>query len=368
MSTSPAPTAALAASPAPGIDPLHRYALIIDARSPHEYAEDHLPGALNLPVVNDREFAEVGTLHLTNPHAAYLIGAEHSLRNIADHLHRHLAAFRRGDRLLVYCFRGGKRSRIWADVLRNIGFAPEVLPGGWKAYRRWVREQLQALPGRFEYRVLAGLTGCGKTRLLQALERHGEQIVDLESLASHRGSLIGALPEQPQPSQKLFDSLLLERLQRCDPARPVWVESESKKIGNVQLPDALFDAMSRTPRIEVEAALADRVRLLEEDYPQFVAEPLQMVEKLGPLKPLVGGEELARWEALAREGLVSELFERVLVAHYDPSYQRSRQRASRGGEAEFRVSLVATDADELEATAGELAQRFGRVGMRASIG
>ena len=346
----------------PGIVAFKSYALIIDARSPHEYAEDHVPGAVNLPVVDDAEFAEVGILHLRNPHAAYLLGAEYSLRNIARHLRSHVAACDRNARLLVYCFRGGKRSRAWADVLRNIGYATDVLPGGWKAYRQWVRESLQMLPPRFEYRVLSGLTGCGKTRLLQTLERQGQQVVDLEGLAAHRGSLIGAVPDRPQPTQKLFDSLLLDKLRACDPARPVWVEAESKKIGNVQMPDALFQAMRRTPRIEICASIADRVRSLRQDYPNFVADPESMAQKLDPLRPLVGGEEVALWHALAHERRVDELFERVLVAHYDPSYERSRQRAALDGETKFRVELTPTDEEQLASAAAELARRFGAVG------
>jgi tRNA 2-selenouridine synthase len=228
-----------------GIDEFSRYALIIDARTPHEYDEDHLPGAINLPVVDDAEFAEVGIKHFNDPHAAYVVGAAYASKNIADHIRKHISKYRPSDRLLVYCFRGGKRSRVWADTLRNIGFQTDVLNGGWKEYRRWVMRSLEAMPACFEYRVLAGLTGCGKTRLLHSLESQGNQVLDLEGIASHRGSLLGSLPGEPQPTQKAFDSLLLARLRTFDPSRPVWVEAESKKVGNLQLPSALFDVMRR---------------------------------------------------------------------------------------------------------------------------
>ena len=186
------------------------YALVIDARSPHEYAEDHIPGAVNLPVVDDKEFAEVGIQHKTDKHAAYLVGVAYSLRNIADQIKPLISRYTPQDRFLVYCFRGGKRSRLWADNLRTIGFEVDVLTGGWKNYRRWVREGLDTLSRSFNYRVLCGPTGCGKTRLLHELRRQGEQVLELEGLAHHRGSLLGDLPGDPQPTQKLFDSALLD--------------------------------------------------------------------------------------------------------------------------------------------------------------
>jgi tRNA 2-selenouridine synthase len=343
-----------------GIDEFARYSLIIDARTPHEYEEDHLPGAVNLPVVDDAEFAEVGTTHVADPHAAYVIGAAYASGNLAGHIRNHISKYRPGDRLLVYCFRGGKRSRVWADTLRNIGFETDVLKGGWKAYRRWVMSSLGSLPARFEYRVLAGLTGCGKTRLLHALEREGNQVLDLEGLAAHRGSLLGAVPGEPQPSQKTFDSRLLDKLRAFDAARPVWVEAESKKVGNVQLPPALFDAMRRSRPFIVSAPIGERVRLLRDEYPNFVSHPEAMVEKLEPLKPSVGGEEVALWRTLAREGEVDRLFERVLIAHYDPSYRRSRERSPFDGGADTPVELPALDPPHLASVAAELTRRFGQ--------
>lgn len=302
------------------------YALVIDARSPHEYAEDHIPGAVNLPVVDDAEYAEVGTKHKTDKHAAYLIGVEYSLKNIASHIKPLISKYTPQDRFLVYCFRGGKRSRLWADNLRTIGFEVDVLAGGWKNYRRWVRAGLESLPRALTYRVLCGPTGCGKTRVLHELERQGHQVLELEGLASHRGSLLGALPGQPQPTQKLFDTMLLDTLRRFDPRRPVWLEAESKKIGNIQLPDALFEAMHVSPVVNIVAPMAERVTLWREDYPHFAADPVAMVRKLEPLKPLVGKDVLAEWMDFAVAGRVDELFESVMTKHYDPCYSRSTRR------------------------------------------
>lgn len=331
--------------------PFGDYALVIDARSPHEYLEDHLPGAVNLPVVDDAQFAQVGIQHKTDPHAAYLIGAQYSFQNLSEHTRALISRFKPDDRFLVYCFRGGKRSALWAANLRLIGFTVDVIPGGWKRYRNWVRETLATLPPAFDYRVLCGPTNCGKTRLLQALAHEGEQVLDLETLASHKGSLLGDLPGQPQPSQKYFDTLVLDVLRRFDPARPVWVEAESKKIGRLLVPEALTAAMRRAPTVHLSVPMAERVRLCREDYAHFAADPLSMVARLAPLKPLVGGEELALWHTLATEGRVDELFERVMTQHYDPAYARSTTREFGPGDAANRLALASLQPEALAATA-----------------
>lgn len=333
-----------------GIRPFASYARIIDARTPKEFAEDHLPGACNLPIVSQEEFAEVGTLHRTNPHQAYLVGAQYALRNVARYIGEVIAHHPPRDRLLIYCFRGGKRSRAWAEPLRNIGYPVDVLPGGWKAYRAWVREQLDQRPAQLQLRVLGGSTACGKTRLLQALAAEGAQVLDLEGIARHRGSLLGALPGQPQPTQKIFDSELLQALSRLDPTRPVWVEAESKKIGNVQLPTPLHEALRSAPIWRVSAPLTARVQVCREDYAHFAAAPLQMVAKLEPLKPLVGGETLATWRALAEAGDSDTLFASVMERHYDPCYERSLKRE----QALTPVALAGVDEASLRAAARAL--------------
>ncbi len=367
-SASPAP-AASAAPVAPAVPPvptddlglalglqaLGAYDMVIDARSPREYGEDHLPAAINLPVVDSAQYAVVGTLHKVDRHRAYLRGVADSLRNMADAIDQVIVGLPADARILVYCFRGGKRSRLWHDALRTIGFRVDLIPGGWKRYRAVVREQLSVLPGRLRFNVLAGATGTGKTRLLAALDRVGEQVLDLEGLANHRGSLIGALPGVEQPSQKYFDSLLLARLLSFDPARPVWIEAESKKIGAVQLPDGLYDAMHRSRTVfRLDAPMAERVRLWHEDFGHFARDPASLLERLRHLIPLIGNEEFGRWQALAEQGHLDALFERLMVAHYDPTYQRSSARNYQGLDMQ-QVALPALDPATLAAVAATLA-------------
>jgi tRNA 2-selenouridine synthase len=326
-----------------GVREFSAYSLVIDARSPREFEEDHLPGAINLPVVDNDQYAEVGTRHRTDKHGAYLVGVEYSLRNIADQIKPLISRYGKADRFLVYCFRGGKRSRLWADNLRTIGFEVDVLAGGWKRYRQWVRESLATLAPTLSYRVLAGPTGCGKTRLLNELSEQGHQVIDLEGLASHRGSLLGDLPGQPQPSQKWFDSMLLNRMRRFDPTRTVWIEAESKKVGGLQVPESLFDAMHASPVTRLSVPMDERVRLWREDYPHFAADPVGMVEKLAPLKPLIGGEVLSEWRELAAKGEVDALFESVMVKHYDPCYARSTGRNYGFERAQLDFELTGLD-------------------------
>jgi tRNA 2-selenouridine synthase len=334
-----------------------QYDLIIDARSPREYAEDHVPGAINLPVVDNDEYAEVGTVHRDSPHEAYLIGVRYSLRNIADNIDRVIRDYPARSPVLVYCFRGGKRSRLWFDALDTIGYKVERMKGGWKAYRRWVNAELEIVPGRFKYHVLCGPTGCGKTRLLQALREAGAQVLDLEELALHRGSLLGAIPGIEQPSQKWFESLVLQALMDFDPDKPVWLEAESKKIGERQVPAALFSAMHAGVCFRVDAPMGERIKLWREDYRHFEADPEAMLEQLQHLRTLVGSEEYDHWKALADHRDMPALFERLMVAHYDPAYERSMRRNYPDIDRAEQVALVSLDAGVLRKVAEGLAAR-----------
>ena len=330
------------------------YALVIDARSEREYTEDHLPCAVNLPVVDNQEYAEVGTTHKTDKHRAYLIGVSYAMKNMSRAIDELVARHPKDARMLVYCFRGGKRSKLWFDALSTIGFRVDRLPGGWKAYRAWVRDQLESLPGKYRYHVLCGPTGCGKTRLLSALEAAGAQVLDLEGLAQHRGSLIGDIPGTPQPSQKWFDSLLVGKLRGFDSAKPVWVESESKKIGAIQLPDALLKAMHAGRVFNISAPMSERVRLWREDYSHFERDLDTLIGRLTYLRPLIGSDEFGKWQELARDKRAPELFQRLMEKHYDPAYARSIGKNYPQIEQAAKLSLSSLDRESLVETARQL--------------
>jgi tRNA 2-selenouridine synthase len=303
---------------------LHAFDEVIDVRSPGEFAEDHVPGAVNLPVLNDAERERVGTLYKqVSSFEAKKLGAALVSRNIAQHLESWFADKPKAYRPLVYCWRGGSRSGSLTHILEKIGFAATQLEGGYKAYRRHVIAELERLPSRLDYRVVCGPTGSGKSRLLRILANEGAQVLDLEALAAHRGSLLGALPDQPQPPQKSFESLIWSALARFDPARPVFVESESKKIGVLRVPGALIAAMRASPCIRLEVPLAARVRLLTEDYAHFLTDPETINRQLGFLTALRGHETIAAWHALIARQAWPELVAALLEQHYDPTYLRS---------------------------------------------
>jgi tRNA 2-selenouridine synthase len=300
---------------------------IIDTRSPSEYAEDHIPGAVSAPVLGDAERAEIGTLYKQiSPFDAKKRGAALVARNIAFHVENTFGRNDRDWKPLVYCWRGGKRSGAMAHVLREIGWDAATLEGGYRSYRRWVVAQLESVPLRFRLQVIHGPTGSGKSRLLAALARTGAQVLDLEMLAAHRGSVLGTLPERPQPSQRWFESQLLAALQALDPARPVFVEGESRKIGEVQVPAALIERMRASPCIALDTPIATRVSLLLDEYRHFVADRAALEAQLDCLAALHGSERIGEWKALAARGEWREFVRRLLVEHYDAAYRRSAER------------------------------------------
>jgi tRNA 2-selenouridine synthase len=297
---------------------------IIDVRSPSEFAEDHIPGALSCPVLDDEERARVGTLYCTqSPFAARRVGAALVARHIAQHIEQQFHDRPKSWRPLIYCWRGGQRSAAMALVLAQIGWAAHQLEKGYKGYRQQVLTDLAHLPARFDYRVLTGPTGSGKSRLLDTLARQGRQVLDLEGLARHRGSVLGQVPGWDQPSQKAFEGALRQALLAFDPGQPVYIEAESRHIGRVTLPNTLLDAMHRSPAIRIEVPLAERVRFLLEDYAFLTEQPAQLLLQLDRIKALYPREQWDAWHRLVQAGQYAELVRMLLEKHYDPLYRRS---------------------------------------------
>jgi tRNA 2-selenouridine synthase len=297
---------------------------IIDVRSPAEFAEDHVPGAISAPVLDNEQRAEVGTLYVqVSPFVAKKRGAALIARNIADHLENIFKDKPKQWKPLVYCWRGGQRSGAMAHILAQVGWSTSRLKGGYKEYRTQVLADLETLPDRLHFRVVCGPTGSGKSRLLRVLQEEGAQVLDLEALAQHRGSLLGNLPDEVQPSQKMFDSRLWDALHHFDTQRPVFVEAESKKIGLINTPEALLKKMRASECLSIEAPVEARVQLLMEDYKHFLSDPALLIQRLTPLLPLHGRQVLDHWQQLAEQGEWAVLVEKLLLQHYDPAYQRS---------------------------------------------
>ncbi|TDP64301.1 tRNA 2-selenouridine(34) synthase MnmH [Roseateles toxinivorans] len=304
---------------------------IIDVRSPSEFAEDHLPGAVNWPVLDDEQRRIVGTMYKQiSAFEARKVGAAMVARNIAAHIDREVANMPKGWKPLVYCWRGGQRSGAMAWFLGQIGFNSRQLTGGYKAFRAQVRHDLETLPITARLRVLCGRTGSGKTRLLQALGQQGGQILDLEGLACHRGSVLGGLPDQPQPGQKRFETLIWQALRGLDASKPLYLESESRKIGQLRVPEQLHQAMREQGQCWwVDMPEPARVRLLLEDYGHFADDVDGFCAKLQALTELRGKETVARWQQAARDGDWAGLFAELMRLHYDPGYERSLRNSYR---------------------------------------
>ncbi|HEU0283280.1 MAG TPA: tRNA 2-selenouridine(34) synthase MnmH [Gallionella sp.] len=328
---------------------------IIDVRTPAEFAEDHIPGAINCPVLSGEERIAVGTLYKqVSPFEARKAGAALVAKNIAQHLQTRFHDRPKSWRPLVYCWRGGQRSGAMCIVLAQIGWAARKLEGGYKAYRRDVLDKLATLPQAFSLRVICGPTGSGKSRLLAVLADSGKQVLDLESLARHRGSVLGRLPEQAQPAQKWFDSALLQALQQLDPARPVYVEAESNKIGTITLPDALVAAMHAGACLLLETPLEVRAAGLLEDYRHYLADPETLIEHLQVLHRFHGGKRLEHWTALIHAGDFAALVAELLTLHYDPSYFRATSRHYANLDQARRIPLANLSPDALREIAKSL--------------
>jgi tRNA 2-selenouridine synthase len=322
---------------------LDSFDTIIDARTEAEFAEDHLPAAHNWPTLNNAQRIEVGTMYKQiNAFEAKKRGAAMAAANIATHITQHVMDKPRDWKPLTYCWRGGKRSGSLSLILSEIGFHVRIIDGGYKAFRAALVDDIPRLVEKLNFIVICGPTGSGKTRLLQALaalpvtenqpttpdkiQILKPQVLDLEALANHRSSVLGVLPGLPQPTQKAYDTLVWNALRRFDPTRPVYVESESKKVGNVVVPVSLMEKMRASPCLNLQLPLEERVALLMEDYDFFVKDTAFFCERLEALVSARGHEVVKKWQALAQANDCETVVLELLVDHYDPVYFQSMKR------------------------------------------
>lgn len=312
----------------PTIADLASFDEIIDVRTPAEFAEDHIPGAINCPVLDNEQRIEVGTLYKqVSPFEAKKVGAALVSENIAHHIRTSFMDRPKKWKPLIYCWRGGNRSGSMTTIFRAIGWQAGQLNSGYKAWRGHVVTRLQELPRQFEFKIIAGATGSAKTRILHAIGELGEQILDLEGLANHKGSVLGVQPNQPQPAQKWFETSIMTALESFDPNRPVYVEAESRKVGNLHVPEPLIERMrASTCVININATLEARVAFLLKDYEYFLTLPEFLNKRLSALHTLQSKETLNRWYQMVNTGEWPTLVKELLEQHYDPLYYRSQNR------------------------------------------
>ncbi|MGA0600454.1 tRNA 2-selenouridine(34) synthase MnmH [Caulobacter sp. KR2-114] len=341
---------------------LARFDAIIDVRSPAEFAEDHVPGAINLPVLNNDERALVGTIYVQESRfKARRIGGAIVARNVARHLETALADRDGAFQPLVYCWRGGQRSGAMAVILAQVGWRTTVLTGGYKTYRRWVQRRLYDEPLALKLVLLDGGTGVGKTEMLHRLAERGAQVLDLEGLAGHRGSLFGGILGQAQPGQKLFESRLLGAIDALDPARPIVVEAESSRIGERMTPPSIWSLMGQAPRIELSAPRAERATYLVRTYGDIIRDRPALDEALTRLPVYPGRQRLADWAALADAGQFETLAEALMELHYDPAYARSSRKDQRPLLATVDLPALTSEAlaEGADQIVAAIRQRFG---------
>jgi tRNA 2-selenouridine synthase len=331
------------------IAPFSVYDLIIDARTAAEYADDHLPGAVSLPVMDTSEQRDISLVQERGDRGLYTRAMTKGIRRVSRHLDD---LMERGDpgKVLVYCLRGGKRSKIWADALKTVDVHADILPGGWRSYRNWVVLGLETCARSFEFRTIAGPTAVGKTRLLQALALEGAQILDLEEVATHRGSMLGDVAEKQQ-SQKMFEAALLERLRRHSLSQPVWVEFQTRRMGSVMVPPGVWEAMRAAETIVIETSMQARVGLCMEDYDDVVSKPDAAIKKMKSVGRLIGAEEANAWEEMAAAGEIAKLVQRVLERYYDKSWGRSKRQALASGREFQELKLSRLDQPTLKRAA-----------------
>ena len=332
------------------------YPDIIDVRSPSEFEEDHVPGAISLPVLTDEERHTVGDLNAQNPYEARRLGATLITKNIHHHLASTLENHPNSFAPLIYCWRGNLRSNSMAVIFRAIGWRSRVISGGYKAWRKYLMADLEPTisPEKPELVVLGGLTGCGKTRLLHELKRQGAQVLDLEGLANHRGSILGNAPGSPQPNQKRFESLLWETFQNFNPNQTVFTEAESNRIGRLQCPPPLWKRLGKGRMVLVDLPLLERAKLLADDYAHFIDHPDSLKETLEGLRRLRGNEQVDEWHRQIDARNWDDFLKSILVDHYDLVYRRPGSEDSVYPDPEQTLVIPSHNQGDFEKAATDL--------------
>jgi len=298
-----------------------KFDTIIDVRSPLEFAEDHIVGAINCPVLSDLERQKVGTIYKKeSSFKAKIIGSSLTAKNIAFHIENKFMEKKGSWQPLIYCWRGGQRSKAFSLVLSEVGWRTNQLKGGYKEYRNQVINFLDNIGPKLKITLISGKTGSAKTKILKSIENEGGQILDLEGLANHKGSLLGKIPDLIQPSQKFFESLIFNKIQNLNLKDKIYIEAESSKIGNIHIPKSIWKKMIKSPRIEISANVELRAKFLVSDYDYMCNNPTLINPIIKGLKNRLSKELFDEWTNLIERKKWFDLTKSFLENHYDPSY------------------------------------------------
>ena len=330
---------------------LTHYDMVIDVRSPSEFLDDHIPGAVNMPVLSDVERADIGTVY--KQQSSFLArkkGAALVARNIAGHLDNQLKKVGPDFSPLIHCWRGGQRSRAFAQICSEIGWKSYTLKGGYKSYRRSVLRDLEEIATTLVFIVIAGRTGSGKTDILKELMHEGAQVLDLEGLAVHRGSLLGKIENRLQPSQRLFESNLCSDLLKFNLKKPIYVESESSKIGNVQIPKDVWKQIVAAPMISIITPASNRATYLLSEYKHLMVDISDLNKLVFGMTQRHGQARTKVWRDLIKAKNWQSLAENLLKTHYDPAYDKSILRHNRLVLAEIKQQNCLLDNVKATAT------------------
>ena len=296
---------------------------IIDVRSPSEFIIDHIPGSINLPVLSDKQRHYVGkTYKEVNPFKAKIIGASIISKNISKFLDKEFLSRKGSWHALIYCWRGGQRSRSLALVLNEIGWRISVLKGGYKNYRKLVLDELDDL-SKYQFKIIQGQTGSAKTKVLNSLSNMNAQVIDLEHLASHRGSLLGSEINKTQPSQRYFESLIHKKLDKFDNTKPIFIESESSKIGKLHLPKKLWLKLNKSDRLLLNVPINERIKFLLKEYKHLTKDSKLIQPFINGMKGKIANEILVNWTKLIQNQDWETFVKETLENHYDPKYSFS---------------------------------------------
>lgn len=292
---------------------------LIDVRTPKEFEEEPIPGAINIPLLLDEERVEVGTAYKqVSPERAKELGVEAIAKRLPE-VFKEVQKYAKG-RLAFYCAKGGMRSGSMAALFSALGYTTWKLDGGYRAYRQYILEELPKLNKDVKYYILHGKTGIGKTKILQRLEEMGYSVLDLERMADHKGSFFGGICEKRAQSQKRFESLIFDFFYNKKP-KYVIAESESKRIGNVYVPESIFNSLANGKHLSLDTTIEKRVEIIREDYASASKE--ELLECLNRVKRYISEEKYRKYSELLENNEIDRLSKKLMIEYYDPLYQKS---------------------------------------------